>query len=537
MKKIITLLEKRYIKIIFALVSGILTGLTVCFPVIGVLEWISIIPAALVIFSLVKSEKHRLRSVYLYGLLFFMAYFVSTWHWFYVMYPMEYTGMTPLAAITVILAAILGLPLLQSSAFAFVFMLSVFIMRGKIVQRCKLLIPFVFAALWTAFEWFQTLFWFGVPWGRLSVGQTEILITAQSASLFGCYIVTFILVAVNSLIAYALFSTEARRLFSLVAASIFCFNIIIGAVIMVSDGAKSSSKIVKVAAIQGNISSADKWDDVFWFDNVVKSYGGLTRQAAEEGADIVIWAETVFPTHIEDFYLGQEFICDLAKECDITLILGTISYGIDEDGQYNALIAVSPDGEILNDQYYKQRLVPFGEYMPWREFLSALIPALAEVNVLSDDFTSGQDSNIISTDTAQIGAIICFDSIYEELTRKSVRNGAEFIAMATNDSWFFDSAAVSIHLNQAKLRAIESGRYLVRSANTGISAIITPTGRVLDTEPALRDGYCISNIELRSNSTLFSLLGNVFAYISLAFVVFLAVSEPILKLKKGKNNA
>ena len=536
MKSIITLLEKRYIKIIFLLISGALTGLTVCFPVLGALEWISIVPAALVIFSLAKSEKHRLRSVYLYGLLYFMGYFVATWHWFYVMYPMEYTGMSPFAAATVLLAAILGLPFLQSIGFAFVFVLSVFIIRGRLAQKFKLIVPFIFAALWTVFEWLQTLFWFGVPWGRLAIGQTEILITAQSASLFGCYIVTFILVSVNALIAYALFNTEARRLFSFTAAALFCVNIIIGIAIMVSDG-KKDAKTIKVAAIQGNVSSTEKWDDASWFDKTTESYGELTRKAAAEGAEVVVWAETVLPTYIEDFYMGQEFLSDLAKECDVTLLVGTISYGPNKKGQYNALIAVTPDGEFHDKEYYKQRLVPFGEYMPWRTLISAVIPALAEVNVLDDDFTAGDDSYIISTDEAKIGALICFDSIYEELTRKSAKNGAEFIAMATNDSWFFDSAAVSIHLNQAKLRAIESGRYLVRSANTGISAIISPTGRLLDVEPALIDGYCIGEIELRTNSTLFSLIGNLFVYLSIAFTVFLTVYEPIIKIKKGKNNA
>lgn len=536
MKKLITLLEKRYIKIIFILISGIVTGLTVCFPVLGALEWVSVVPGALVVFSLAKSEKHRLRSVYLYGLLYFMAYFVATWHWFYVMYPMEYTGMTPFAAATVLLAAILGLPLLQSSGFAFVFVLSVFIIRGKIAQKFKLIVPFVFAALWTVFEWLQTFFWFGVPWGRLAVGQTEILVTAQSASIFGCYIITFILVAINSLIAYILFTNESKRILSLTAASIFCFNIIIGAIIMVSDG-KKDAKTIKVAAIQGNVSSTEKWDDVSWFDKTVESYGELTKKAAAEGAEIVVWAETVLPTHIEDFYMGQKFISDLAKECNITLLVGTISYGNEENGQYNAVIAVNPDGSIHDEEYYKQRLVPFGEYMPWRKLISALIPALAEVNMLSDDFNAGDDSYVISTDKAQIGAIICFDSIYEELPRQSAKNGAEFIAMATNDSWFFDSAAVSIHLNQAKLRAIETGRYLVRSANTGISAIVSPTGKILDIEPALKDGYCISEIELRTNTTPYTFMGNVFVYISVAFTVFLAASEPILKLKKGKNNA
>ena len=533
MKHLTSLLEKRYIKIIFLLISGALTGLTVCFPVLGALEWFSIIPAALVVFSLAKSEKNRLRSVYLYGLLYFMAYFVATWHWFYVMYPMEYTGMTPFAAAIVLLAAILGLPLLQSSGFAFVFVLSVFIIRGKLAQKFKIIIPFVFAALWTAFEWFQTLFWFGVPWGRLAIGQTEILVTAQSASLFGCYIVTFLLVAVNALIAYALFTAETKRIFALMAAAIFCFNIVVGVIIMSTDS-KKAEKTIKVAAIQGNISSSDKWDDDLWFEKVEEYYGELTKQAAADGAEIVVWAETVLPIYIEDFYMGQRFLSNLAKECNITLLVGTISYGPTEEGQYNTILAVAPDGTFYDSEYYKQRLVPFGEYMPWRELIGTIIPALEEVNVMSEDFDPGTDSVILSTDLAKIGGVICFDSIYESLTRQSVKNGAEFIAMSTNDSWFFDSAAVSIHLNQAKLRAIETGRYLVRSANTGISAIIAPTGKVLDEEPALCAGYCISEIGLRTNNTVYVLIGNTFVYITLAFIALLGIHNIVDKIKERK---
>ena len=110
MKKIISLLQKRYIKFIFLAVSGILTGLTVCFPALGVLEWLSIIPMALVLYSLCESEKHRLRSLYAYGLFYFMCYFVVTWHWFFAMYPMSYTGMSEPAALSVLIAAVLYRP-------------------------------------------------------------------------------------------------------------------------------------------------------------------------------------------------------------------------------------------------------------------------------------------------------------------------------------------------------------------------------------------------------------------------------------------
>jgi len=323
MKKIILLLEKRYIKFIFLAVSGLLTGLTVCFPALGVLEWFSIIPMALVLYSLCESEKHRLRSVYFYGLFYFMCYFVATWHWFYAMYPMSYTGMTEFAALTVLIAAMLGLPFIQAWVFAFMFVLAKLIYRGHLTKKTKILFPFACAALWTVLEWCQTLFWFGVPWGRLSIGQTGILVTAQTASWFGCYFITFLLISVNFLIAYALYNLNERKLFSITAIAIFTFNIISGSLIFVTDKAKDSENTVKIAAIQANISSTEKWS-YDWFEQTTEPLERLTKAAVADGAEIVVWSETVLPVpNVFASFSCKEFIKDLAKECNVTILVGT----------------------------------------------------------------------------------------------------------------------------------------------------------------------------------------------------------------------
>jgi apolipoprotein N-acyltransferase len=217
-----------------------------------------------------------------------MCYFVTVWHWFFVMYPLEFTGMDAGTALLVVLAAVLGIPLVQSSMFAFVFVIFCKLARGETAKRIPFLKPFLFAALWVVFEWTQTLFWFGVPWGRLAIGQTKLLVTLQSSSVLGSYFVSFLIVAVNSLVAAALLYASMRKLCALTCASVFAVNFIFGAVEMLP---KKQNEQVTVAAIQGNISSVDKWNSSP--QKAYDTYKRLTCEAAESGAQIVVWPESV----------------------------------------------------------------------------------------------------------------------------------------------------------------------------------------------------------------------------------------------------
>ena len=528
------LLKKKHVRLLCLAFSGIVTGLTVCFSSIGLLEWVSMIPAFAALLSICDDEGRRLRSLYLYGLFYFTLYFAVCWHWFFAMYPMSYTGISKPAAFSVLLAAVIGLPLIQSVAYAFVFLIFGYISKTKLISRTRILLPFVAAALFTVFEWFQTLFWFGVPWGRLAIGQTSALVTLQSASVFGGYFVSFLLVFINFLFAYAIYNVKLAKLAVSVAVSLFCANTLFGILYMSSDSLRKSDECVNVAAIQGNISSAEKWDELFWFDDTSDVYSELTREAARNGAEIVVWPETVLPVFFEDSLRCQKLVSDLAVECDIVLMLGTVSHG-DDNGQYNTVITVLPDGSFSESTYSKQHLVPFGEYMPYRKLISAVIPALGDMNMLSADFTAGEESTVVNTGKAIVGSVICFDSIYENTVRKSVKNGAELIAIETNDSWFFDSAASRMHKGQAVIRSVENGRFTVRSANTGISAIISPNGVILSEKEALEEGYCLSSVELRDNMTVYTLIGNVFVALCAGLVIFafaFDVSDKI-KIKKG----
>lgn len=534
MEKITELADKKYMRFFMLALSGVISGLTVCFPVIGIFAWISLIPAAVVLLKLLKSEKHRFISIYFYGLFFFMCYFVTSWHWFFSMYPMSFTGLTPAQVIPIILLAVLGIPLVQSVSFAFLFPLTALIGRGRLAERVPCLLPLSAAALWAVGEWSQTLFWFGVPWARLSISQTKMLPEFQSVSLFGSCFLTFLIVAVNFFVACALLSPVKKRIFAAVGAGIFIFNTVFGAVALLTDGVKENgSREIKAAVIQGNISSTEKWG-FDWYERTEEKYMGLIEKATSDGAELVVIPETVFPVYIENNAKIRNLLSETAKKNSVTILVGTMTKD-ENECQRNIIVAVTPDGEFHMENYYSKRhLVPFGEYVPLRDLFTAIYPPLSDIGMLDSDFTPGEDPAVFDTGEYKIGSAICFDSIFAELIRGSVNDGAELIAIETNDSWFSDSAAVYMHEAQAKLRAVETGRYVLRAANTGISAIISPTGRAIAEIEPLVDGYAVESVRPRSGRTLYSAVGDTWVMLSALFVVGIAGTDAVFAIKEKR---
>ena len=229
----------------------------------------------------------------------------------------------------------------------------------------------------------------------------------------------------------------------------------------------------------------------------------------------------------------KRFVSELAKEYQITILVGALY--ADETGDYNSLFLVTSDGEILEDRYDKQHLVPFGEYVPLRDLITTIIPPLAEVSALDSELTAGTDSSLFEMPWGRVGSLICFDSIYEMLGIRSVRDGAELMVISSNDSWFLDSAAVYQHQSQAQFRAIEEGRYMIRSANTGISTVLSPKGEILQWLDPLTEGYAVCEVYPLSERTVYSVIGNVFVYACGLFCLAIPVWNVVMRKKKEQN--
>jgi apolipoprotein N-acyltransferase len=322
-----------------------------------------------------------------------------------------------------------------------------------------------------------------------------------------------------------------------IGASVMALNFLFGLFFMlyyVDDG-----EDIPVAVIQGNISSVEKWRS-YSVRDCCDIYCDLTRKAVEEnGAKIVVWPETVINVQIDSAEVIKNQISELSVECDAYIVVGTFSNKTDGEGReetYNSQYLFLPDGRVSETVYSKRKLVPFGEYMPMGGLLTSVLPTISDVNIMQNDLEAGTDSEIFDTVYGKIGGIICFDSIYDSIVRDSVRDGAQLIALSTNDSWYRDSAAVYQHNKHAVLRAVENGRYLLRAANTGISSIISPTGEVIKSVDALKEGYICEDIVFRNSATPYARVGNVIVFFSAILMgVFIAFKYTFVQHDKKED--
>lgn len=531
---------KKKLYLLLLPVSGIMTGLCVSYVAPAMLEWFTIAPFLAVLF-LCARDKLAPKRGFLLGFAYFYPYYLTVWHWFLLMYPLDFTGLSPSVAFTVVVVSWLGLPLLQTV----IAMLQVplFLMATKSKFAKPLIYPVIFGGTYILFEWIQTLTWAGVPWGRLAIGQAYVPIFVRSASLFGSYFVSFVIIAVNGYAALAaLLAIKRKYVKTLVsiglACAIFAVNLTLGGVVSLTHTPDSKDDAVSVGALQGNISSADKWSDK-GFDNVSAVYKRLTEAAVSDGADIVVWTETSMPYNVSGNTFMQRYLENLAAVNDATIF--ATAFWSERDGDdvgetYNVVLNVSPTSGVDTECIYKkQRLVPFGEFVPFEDFVKKLVPGLASLNMFSSAVSPGDGAYVAETKHGKVGNLICFDSIYEEYSLNAVRDGAELLTVSTNDSWFGQSAALFQHTAQSVLRAIETDRYVVRAANTGCTCIIAPTGEVVSSIPIDEENYIVSEVCMRSTRTLYSVVGNAVVWISFAGLLFLCVDAAVTTVKRKKS--
>ena len=497
-----------------------------------VLSWIAFVPVLICELIREKDSKHPYLKAWKRGFCFFYFYGLVLFHWFIELYPLDFAGFDPITAVAVVLLAWLGIPLLQSITSSFVIVLLCFYSR-KIKQQY--IYPVFAACLWVISEWIHTLTWIGLPWGRLAIGQVKNLNNIQIASLLGSYFVAFIIIVTAGFLALSIVNILKKAnikkaiAFFAVAVMVFSSNNIYGGIMLETE---NNGHKVTAAAIQGNFSTDKKWDEES--EDIFEIHQTLSLDAASEGAKLIVWSETALPYRINIVKWIDEYAENITKKADASLIIGCFE-SVDNDF-YNITKYVSKEGGMTDTTYAKRRLVPFGEFVPMRDFICAVFPFLDEIAMLESDITAGNDSALFETEYGKVGSLICFDSLYEELARDSVRDGAQLLCISTNDSWFGDSAALYQHNAQAILRSIETGRYTVRAANTGVSSIITNKGEIVDMMPPLTRGYALGTVEFIRKNTLYTNVGNILVYISIAFTAAIFALYSVKDKINGHSN-
>jgi apolipoprotein N-acyltransferase len=273
-----------------------------------------------------------------------------------------------------------------------------------------------------------------------------------------------------------------------------------------------------VGLIQGNVEQFMKWNPVFQ-KVVMGKYRDLTLVAAQSKPQLIVWPETAMPFYYNQHPVGTEFVNDLARQIQTPILFGS-PHKENKDGQtihYNSAYLVSETGDTQN-RYDKIHLVPFGEFVPFRELLF-FVEKMVE---MIGDFGRGKEATLFDVAGYKAGVSICYELIFPDLIRQAVKNGANFLINITNDAWFGKSAASYQHMSMGALRAVENRVPIVRAANTGISGTIDANGALRDETDLFVEAAKITKITPRQRGlTFYTAYGDVFSWICLVLTVVL----------------
>lgn len=503
-------------KILIIILSAIISGISFTVDNLGILMWISFIP---LLYIVIKKENTFIK-IFKTGTIFGTIYYLVILHWIFNLYPFEWLDLGKTKRIIILFCGWILISLLEGLVIGIV--LGIF---KYLKVKNNLLNIFTIASLWFVIEYIQEQGVLGFPWGKLAISQVRYLPVIQSVSLFGSSFISFIIIVFNGMILEGIINYKKSKVVAMksifIAILIFVINISYG---YFSLNEENYGENVNVTVVQGNISTTEKWQkgDILKNLNIYKK---LTIEAVENSnkygkkTEAVLWPETAIPVDISnDSWILEEYKA-LAKSLNVTFMTGTFYTDYKNDCyKYNSIVAIDSSGKI-EDIYFKRHLVPFGEALPFEEFLLEKIPIIKELNLVDGDLKAGEKSVIIDDNKFKIGCLVCYESVFPKLVIESIKDGAEVIFIASNDSWFKDSKAVYEHNNNAVLRAIENNRYVVRAANTGISCFIDNKGRVVERLSTLKQGYINSSVEIINDKTLYTMIGEYIIYIVILFIV------------------
>jgi apolipoprotein N-acyltransferase len=264
---------------------------------------------------------------------------------------------------------------------------------------------------------------------------------------------------------------------------------------------------VRVGLIQGNIPQDQKWD-ASYATSILNTYLAMTRAAAGQGAQLVIWPESSKPFPFEEDRAAGDRIRQLVKQTGIELLLGSDQIEHSSPPKYyNAAFLIRKDG-VVAGVYRKMHLVPFGEFVPLKNLLFFVGPLVEQAG----EFNPGASMVMLPTAYGTISTAICYEIVFPGLIRGAVLQGSELLTTITNDAWYGHSSAPYQHFLQASMRAIEQGRYLARSANTGISGIVDPYGRVLFQSGIFERTTIVHDVRMLNGRTVYGTIGDACAY-------------------------
>ena len=429
-------------------ISGIICGLS--FAPVYFLPGIFMLSVLCAQVASTKSSKQAA----IFGYLFGFGFFLSTLYWIAFgvsVYIEQFWWAIPFA--------LLGLP-----AFIALFVSAQAAISWQF--RKSRFYHFLFCCIWLLMEWVISWIFTGLPWAALGYTLSISNILMQSASIFGVIGLSFVVVYIGS----SLYGKNQLSI-RLIVALIICIAMIIFGYKRLEQNPTEFSTI-KARIVQASIPQTEKWSVEEFWKNLYKH---IELSQKDGSPDIIVWSEAALTAPYYYKPIHDSLMSAFTKK-DQILLSGGVN---DNDKQgddlelYSSLIALNNDGELIFD-YHKSHLVPFGEYMPLATYLPVkkLTPGII-------DYTPGKrETMYLKQFNLHIHPMICYESIFSSEVRLENLN-ADLIVNITNDAWYGNSSGPYQHFEISRMRSVENGLPMIRSANNGISAIIDPLGRVI----------------------------------------------------------
>ncbi|AOA57191.1 apolipoprotein N-acyltransferase [Acinetobacter larvae] len=359
--------------------------------------------------------------------------------------------------------------------------------------------PLTFAPLWVLFEWCKTWLFTGFPWLFVGYAFTEYGLDAYAPA-FGVFAVSFVAV----LLGCALVEILRRRLIWIIPSLL----VLLGAwgLSLVQWVSPKNTAPLNVSLVQGNIPQDIKWL-VERQQETLDIYNRLTR--TEWGRDLIVWPESSIPmlqSDIQPFLLAMD---QQGKATGSSWLTGITYFDIpasQQSGEYKLYNSIMASGAQADGLYKKQRLVPFGEYIPLHGLLAWVLPNIS--NMGFTDLSPGP-SNQAAFQVKQyaLAAAICYEVAYPNLTRRNAIN-SDFLVTISNDAWFTGTHGPWQHLQMVQMRAKENGRWFIRATNTGITAFIDAQGHIVQQAPQDQSLVLRGELPAMQGRTWYNLLGD-----------------------------
>jgi apolipoprotein N-acyltransferase len=502
-----------------AVLSGVLLALS--FPKFGhgAVAWVALAPLSIALAS-ARGGGHGFRLGYLtgavssLGLVYWTALVVT-----------QFGGLPLPLGVGVMVLLCLALALFPS---LFGWLMATWV--RALGPRALLLAP----VAWVATEILRAHTLFNFAWCLLGYSQHANLPVLQVARYAAVYGVSFLVAGVAATLAYlAVEPTRgARRKAGLAAAGVLALAWAHGSWLLRTP--LPASPRLRVGLVQASILQEDKWEPGRAWKNV-EEHLALTAQAAAQGARLVVWPESSVPFFFDREPTVASWLRDAARRHGAYLVFGNDDRDAgDDERQFRIWVGakmLDPDGELAL-RYHKMRLVPFGEYVPIQSVLAAA--GVGKLVQRVGEFTPGDELAVGTAEGHRLAVFICYEAIFPDLVRGFARRGADLLVNITNDGWYGRTSAPHQHMAMAVFRAVESGKFLVRAANTGITAIVDPRGRVRQRTELFDRTALVGDVDIVPGQTPYTRHGDVFAWACLGASVALTATLLASRRRRGE---